>query len=664
MRASQRTPYGSGRQNPLRSVLMKHGFVKVAAATPRVTVADCKANLRELRKIFDSAREKGVKILVYPELSLTGYTCSDLFYSDVLLSSALEALLKFAKSTSGSDMISIVGLPLVVNDKIYNCAVFCQNGQILGVVPKSYIPNYAEFYELRHFAPAPEYTEDITIGDSRVPFGTKLIFACRSLPELKLAAEICEDLWVSIPPSCGHTAAGATVIVNLSASDETVAKDDYRRLLVKAQSAKCSCAYIYADCGDGESTTDVVFGGNSIIAENGTVLDERAPFDYSRGELICTEIDVKRLSFERRRMNTHTANNEGYRKIEFSMELSESELTRTVEARPFIPANEAERERRCAHILSIQAHGLKQRIQKAYAKKCVIGISGGLDSCLAILVAAEALDLLGRPRTDILGVTMPCFGTTGRTRSNAEILCSELGAEMRAIDIGKSVKQHFADIGHDENLTNVVYENSQARERTQVIMDIANAEDGIVIGTGDLSELALGWATYNGDHMSMYGVNASVPKTLVRHIVAWYSDKAEREGRESLAAVLRDILDTPVSPELLPADENGEIAQKTEDIVGPYELHDFYLYNMIRYGFAPDKLYRLARVAFAGAYSDAELLKWLKNFVRRFFSQQFKRSCVPDGPKVGSVALSPRGDWRMPSDASREEWLRIADSLE
>ncbi len=645
-------------------IFMKHGFVKVAAATPRVTVADTKANLREIRRIFDEAREKGIKILVYPELSITGYTCSDLFFSDVLLSSARESLLKFVGSTKGSDMISIVGLPLVVNDKIYNCAVFCQNGQILGVVPKSYIPNYAEFYELRHFAPAPEYTENITLGDSLVPFGTKLIFACREIAELKLAAEICEDLWVSVPPSCGHTAAGATVIANLSASDETVAKDDYRRLIVKAQSAKCCCAYIYADCGDGESTTDVVFGGNSIIAENGKVLDERAPFDYSRGALIYTEIDVKALSYERRRMNTYTVNNEGYRRIEFSLELSDTELTRTVEASPFIPRDDRERERRCAHILSIQAHGLCQRIQRAYANKCVIGISGGLDSCLAILVSAEALDLLGRPRTDILGVTMPCFGTTGRTRSNAEILCAELGTELRAIDIGESVKQHFADIGHDESVRNVVYENAQARERTQVLMDIANAENGLVIGTGDMSELALGWATYNGDHMSMYGVNASVPKTLVRHIVAWYADKAEGEGREALAAVLRDILDTPVSPELLPADENGEIAQKTEDIVGPYELHDFYLYNMVRRGFAPDKIYRLAKIAFAGKYSDAELLKWLKNFVRRFFSQQFKRSCVPDGPKVGSVALSPRGDLRMPSDASREEWLRIADSLE
>ncbi|MBO5416396.1 MAG: NAD(+) synthase [Clostridia bacterium] len=643
---------------------MIHGFVKVAAATPRVSVADCKANLREMRRIFDDACERGVKILVYPELCITGYTCADLFYSDVLLTSARDALIKFAKSTSDSDMISIVGLPLVVNDKIYNSAAICQKGQILGVIPKSYIPNYAEFGELRHFSAAPSATEDINIGETSVPFGTKLIFACRELPELKLAVEICEDLWVSIPPSCYHTAAGATVIANLSASDETVAKDDYRRLLVKAQSAKCSCAYIYADCGEGESTTDLVFGGNSIIAENGTVLDEREPFDYARGELICTEIDVCRLSLERRRVNTYTVDNSGYRKIEFSMDIVDTELTRAVDPHPFIPADDAERERRCGHILAIQAHGLSQRIQRAYADKCVIGISGGLDSCLAILVAAEALDLIGRPRTDILGVTMPCFGTTGRTRSNAEILCAALGAEMICVDIGASVRQHFTDIGHDESMTDVVYENAQARERTQVLMDVANARNGIVVGTGDLSELALGWATYNGDHMSMYGVNASVPKTLVRYLVAWYAERAEREGRGELCAVLRDILDTPVSPELLPADENGEIAQRTEDIVGPYEIHDFYLYNMIRFGFAPDKLYRLAKIAFAGDYSDEVLLKWLKNFVRRFFAQQFKRSCLPDGPKVGSVSFSPRGDWRMPSDASREEWMRIVDSLE
>ncbi len=638
---------------------MKHGFVKVGAATPHVTVADCKANVTEMKRIFDLAQRAGVKVLVYPELSITGYTCGDLFCSDVLLGSARRALLSFAKHTKASDMISIVGLPLVVNDKIYNCAAICQKGQILGVIPKTYIPNYGEFYELRCFAPAPENNEDIRIGDELVPFGTKLIFACLELPELKVAAEICEDLWAAAPPSNAHCSAGATVVANLSASNELVGKDKYRKLLVETQSAKCSCAYIFANCGDGESTTDMVFGGNSMIAENGAILSEREPFDYSAGEFIATEIDVQRLAFERRRINTHVLDNSAYRRVEFSMELTETELTREIDAHPFIPENSEERDTRCSRILSIQAHGLKQRIERAYANKCVIGISGGLDSCLAILVAAEALDLLGRPRTDIVGVTMPCFGTTGRTRTNAEILCEELGAELRCVDIGESVKRHFADIGHDESVKNVVYENAQARERTQVIMDIANAVGGLVVGTGDLSELALGWATYNGDHMSMYGANASVPKTLVRHIVAWYAEKSKSEGKSRLADTLRDILDTPVSPELLPADEDGNIAQKTEDIVGPYELHDFYLYNMIRFGMSPDKMYRLAKVAFAGVYSDEVLRKWLENFVRRFFSQQFKRSCMPDGPKVGSVSLSPRGDWRMPSDASREEWLRL-----
>ena len=641
---------------------MKHGFIKVAAATPRVSVADCKANLSEMKRLFGKAQDNGVKVLVYPELCITGYTCGDLFNSDVLLSSATEILLKFAKSTSVSDMISIVGLPLSVNDKIYNCAAICQKGQILGIVPKKNIPNYGEFYELRTFSPAPEQTENIRIGDSLVPFGTKLIFACTDLPQLRIAAEICEDLWTADALSNSHAAAGATVIANLSASNESVGKDDYRRLLVRSQSAKTSSAYIFSSCGEGESTTDLVFGGHAMIAENGNILAERVPFDNA-AELLVTEVDVSRLAFERRRINNCIPAPTGYTGIEFSLEVSKTELTRFVDPHPFVPSDPEKKDSVSKYILSIQSNGLKQRIEKAYAKKCVIGISGGLDSCLAILVCAEALDLLGRPRTDILGVTMPCFGTTGRTRSNAEILCEELGAEMRCVDIGESVKRHFADIGHDENNRNVVYENAQARERTQVIMDIANAENGIVVGTGDLSELALGWATYNGDHMSMYGVNSSVPKTLVRALVAWYADKAKAQGKETLYDVLKDILDTPVSPELLPADEGGKIAQRTEDIVGPYEIHDFYLYNMIRFGFAPDKLYRLARAAFKGVYSNEVLLHWLENFVRRFFAQQFKRSCMPDGPKVGSVALSPRGDWRMPSDASREEWMRVIDKL-
>lgn len=641
---------------------MKHGFIKVAAATPKVTVADCMANLSEMKKIFESARESGVKILVYPELSLTGYTCADLFLSDTLLCAANDALSKFVRATKSSDMISIVGLPLLVNNKIYNSAVFCQNGQILGAVPKAYLPNYNEFSETRYFAPAPDKVQNITLCGQSVPFGTKLIFACREIPALKIAAEICEDLWVSVPPSCAHASAGATVVANLAASSEGVGKVAYRRQLVSSQSAKSSCAYIFANCGAGESTTDSVFGGHSLIAECGTILSERAPFD-TEGSFISTEVDVARISYERRAVNTNTVFEDGYTYVDFSIDVCDTELTREVDAHPFVPADKAERDARCEYILSIQAHGLKQRIEKAYAKKCVIGISGGLDSCLAILVCAEALDLLGRGREGIVGVTMPSFGTTGRTRTNAEIICRELGAELRCVDIGESVRAHFKDIGHDEAVRNVVYENAQARERTQVIMDIANACDGIVVGTGDLSELALGWATYNGDHMSMYGVNAGLPKTLIRHIVAWYAERAEVQGKCALAEVLRDILDTPVSPELLPADENGDIAQKTEDIVGPYEIHDFYLYNMVRFGFTPDKLYRLAKQAFAGVYSDEVLLHWLKNFIRRFFAQQFKRSCLPDGPKVGSVSFSPRGDWKMPSDASRNEWMRIADAL-
>ncbi|MBQ9783145.1 MAG: NAD(+) synthase, partial [Clostridia bacterium] len=546
--------------------------------------------------------------------------------------------------------------------KIYNSAAICQKGRILGVVPKSNIPNHNEFYEARHFSSHRGETVEIPLCGQTVPFGAKQLFACDNLPLFLFGVEICDDLWVPTPPSCGLTEAGALIIANLSASGETVGKADYRRLLVTSQSARTVCGYLYADCGDGESTTDLVFSGSAMIAEAGSVLAERAPF--AGGGLLISELDLERLAGERRRLTTYTqAPTHDYRINHFTTETEETVLTRTVDPHPFIPTEEDQRVRRCETILTIQAKGLAQRIVRAYAKTCVIGISGGLDSCLAILVAARAMDLLGRPHTDVIGVTMPCFGTTKRTRSNAELLCAELGTELRCVNIGAAVRQHFADIGHDESNHNVVYENAQARERTQVIMDIANMENGLVVGTGDLSELALGWATYNGDHMSMYGVNGDVPKTLIRHIVATCADRAEAEGKPGLVAVLRDILDTPVSPELLPADEAGNIAQKTEDLVGPYELHDFYLYNMLRWGYAPDKLYRLAKLAFAGRYEDEILLKWLKNFVRRFFAQQFKRSCLPDGPKVGSVGFSPRGDWRMPSDACAREWMKIAEEL-
>ncbi len=643
---------------------MKHGFIRVAAATPLVTVADCGANLAELRRIRKNAEQDGIHLLVFPELSLTGYTCSDLFLSGTLLHAASDALLTYAAETTDSDMISIIGFPFVVNDKLYNCAAICQKGQILGVIPKSNIPNYNEFYEARHFTPYTGDTTQVPLGDRMVPFGPRQLFACREMPTFRFGVEICEDIWVPAPPSTALAGAGALVVANLSASNETIGKDNYRRLLVNSQSARAVCGYIYADCGDGESTTDLVFSGHSIISENGSLLAERKPFEECEKGYIATELDLERLAAERRRTNTYpTQPKTDYAVQAFSMPVTETVLTRTFDPHPFVPDDHSERSRRCETILAIQARGLAQRIRRAYAKKCVIGISGGLDSCLAMLVAARALDLLGRPRTDLIGVTMPCFGTTKRTRSNAEILCHELGAELRCVDITEAVRRHFADIRHDESVHDVVYENCQARERTQVIMDIANAEGGMVVGTGDLSELALGWATYNGDHMSMYGVNASVPKTLVRHIVAYFADRSEAEGKNTLATVLRDILDTPVSPELLPADEKGNITQKTEDLVGPYELHDFYLYYMIRCGFAPDKLYRIAKRSFAGVYSDEILLKWLKNFIRRFFAQQFKRSCLPDGPKVGSVALSPRGDWRMPSDASAAEWMKIADSL-
>ncbi len=641
---------------------MNQGFLKVAAASPRLLVADCSRNEEQLVCAAQEAAGRGVKVLVFPELSLTGYTCSDLFYSETLLAAAKNALLAYLEETSDLDLLSVVGLPLAVRDKLYNCAAVCKGGQVLGFVPKTNIPNYGEFYEVRQFTPAPEKSEYIVFEGMSIPFGTSLLFTCDSMPTFRFGVEICEDLWVTVPPSCRLAEAGATVIANLSASNETIGKDAYRRLLVTSQSARTVSGYIYADCGDGESTNDIVFSGHSLIAENGTVLAERKPFDSTVGDMIVSEIDVERLSFDRRRMNTYRAEKpESIWEITFDTAVEQTTLTRFVDPHPFVPADTEERSRRSETILSIQAGGLKQRIIRSFAKKCVIGISGGLDSTLALLVAVRAMDALGRPSTDVIGVTMPCFGTTERTKSNAEALCRELGVELREVNIREAVLRHFSDIGHDPENHNVVYENCQARERTQVLMDIANAEGGIVVGTGDLSEMALGWSTYNGDHMSMYAVNCSVPKTLVRHIVGYCADRAESAGETRLCAVLRDVLDTPVSPELLPADGNGQIAQKTEDLVGPYELHDFYLYYMIRFGFAPEKLFRLARYALGDRYDDETLLHWLEVFVRRFFAQQFKRTCVPDGPKVGSIALSPRGDWRMPSDASVGEWMtRIA----
>ena len=638
---------------------MKYGFIKVAAASPALRVADCRYNAEQSIAAMQRAAAAGVRLLVLPELGLTGYTCGDLLLQPVLQQGALHALQTLLAVSAGLPMTTVAGLPLEVEGKLYNCAAVLHGGKILGVVPKTNLPNYGEFYEARWFTPAPAEAKAISLLGQQVPFGTDLLFCCRELPEYKLAVEICEDLWVALPPSTRHAMAGATVIANCSASDETIGKAEYRRELITGQSARLMAGYLYADAGRGESTTDMVFAGHDLIAENGRLLAETALFT---NEMIVTEIDVHRLTAERRRTNTwRAADSAGYTIIPFSLPAEVTTLTRLIDPHPFVPADSAERKQRCEAILTMQAEGLRRRLEHIGCPCAVLGISGGLDSTLALLVAVRALDLLGRPRTDMIAVTMPGFGTTHRTRSNAELLCEKLGVTLRAVSIAAAVRQHFKDIGHDESVTDTTYENAQARERTQVLMDIANQENGIVVGTGDLSELALGWATSNGDHMSMYGVNGSIPKTLVRYLVR---HAAETCGDEALAAVLYDILDTPVSPELLPADEGGRIAQKTEDLVGPYELHDFFLYHFIRYGCPPQKLLYLAENAFAGRYDRAVILKWLRTFCRRFFQQQFKRSCLPDGPKVGSVTLSPRGDWRMPSDASAALWLREIDELE
>ena len=635
---------------------MKHGFIKVAAATPKITVASCKDNVSEILRLVGEAQEMGVKAVVFPELCITGSSCGDLFFTKTLMSAANSALCTLLEGTKSIDTIIIIGFPLVVNDKLYNCAAFCQKGQLLGVVPKCVLSGN----DTRYFSTYTGDTKQICVCGCSVPFGVRLTLRCKNIPELVIGAEIGDEAFAVVPPSVGAVASGATVIVNPFSGVETVGAEEYRRAMISAQSARLMCGYIHAESGEGESTTDGVYGGHRIIVELGKILAETKPL--TSDGLTVSELDLEVITGERRRMGMNVPPTE-YTTVFFELDECEATLTRRISPAPFIPQCGKERTARCEKILTLQAKGLAQRIVKAYAKKCVIGISGGLDSCLAILVAARALDILGRPRTDILGVTMPCFGTTKRTKSNAELLCSALGAELRCVNIGESVRQHFADIGHDESNHNVVYENAQARERTQVIMDIANMENGIVVGTGDLSELALGWATYNGDHMSMYGVNGGIPKTLIRYVVAHCADTADKNGQADLAEVLRDILDTPVSPELLPADKDGNIAQKTEDLVGPYEIHDFYIYNMLRYGFAPDKLYRIAKVALGDKYSDEELLKWLKNLVRRFFAQQFKRSCLPDGPKIGTVGLSPRGDLLMPSDASCAAWLDVIDTL-
>lgn len=630
---------------------MKHGFVKVAAATPDIRVADVRYNQEKICEVIQAASDCHAKILVFPELCVTGYTCGDLFHQQVLLEDSKESLLKIVEFTKNKDMLVFIGMPLSVDGKLYNVAAALNKGELLGFTTKTFLPNYGEFYEMRQFTPGPKRARYILFEGKYVPFGPQLLFRCAQMESLIVSAEICEDLWSSVPPSIGAALEGAMVIVNLSASDETVGKDVYRRELVQGQSARLIAGYIYANAGEGESTTDLVFGGHNMIAENGMVLKEAKRF---QNDVIYSEIDIQRLLGERRRNTTFQPPEErSLECIRFSLSLEKTELTRTFPAQPFVPQDDKMRGERCEEILTIQAMGLKKRLAHTQAKTAVVGISGGLDSTLALLVTARAFDMLGRSRKEILAVTMPCFGTTDRTYHNACQMALKLGVILREVPIGDAVQIHFKDIGHDQEDHSVTYENSQARERTQVLMDIANKDGGMVVGTGDLSELALGWATYNGDHMSMYGVNASVPKTLVRHLVKHAADTTDDA---ELKEVLYDVLDTPVSPELLPPEE-GTIAQKTEDLVGPYELHDFFLYYLLRFGYEPEKVYRLARQTFDGKYDSGVIEKWLAVFCRRFFSQQFKRSCMPDGPKVGTVALSPRGDWRMPSDACAAGWL-------
>lgn len=646
---------------------MNHGFIKVAAATPKIKVGDCGHNAEEICRLMDEVYKNGAQFVVFPELCITGYTAGDLFWQSTLLDRAMEVLTKrIVPHTIEKEVIAIVGLPMLYEGKLYNVAAVIYNGEIMGFVPKSYIPNYSEFYEARHFLSGrgidgfkevmciDEYGE---MENQEVSFGTNLLFRCENINHFTFAIEICEDLWTPNPPSTGHALAGALVIANLSASDETTGKDIYRRSLVAGQSARTLSAYIYADAGEGESSTDLVFAAHNIIAENGNILAEARRF---QNETVYAEIDLDRLAAERQRMTTFQPDPEAadnYEEIEIELEPRPFLIQRQINKAPFVPSNEKERDKRCEEILSIQTMGLKKRLEHTGCKNAVVGISGGLDSTLALLVTVRAFDSLGLSRKGILAVTMPGFGTTDRTYTNAVELIRELGCDFREVSISEAVMLHLKQIGHDINKQDITYENAQARQRTYLLMDFANEMNGMVIGTGDMSELALGWATYNGDHMSMYGVNAGVPKTLVRHLVKYFADTCVHE---KLSDILKDILDTPVSPELLPPDD-GKISQKTEDLVGPYELHDFFLYYVLRFGYSPNKIRFLAEQAFDGQYDSKTILKWLKVFYRRFFAQQFKRSCMPDGPKVGSVAVSPRGDLRMPSDACVREWLDMLE---
>ena len=630
---------------------MKDGFLRVASATPHIKVADCTGNAQKIIAMSKEASANGASLVVFPELCITGYTCGDLFLQRALLNSAEENLKVIINETKDLDCVILVGLPVRANSGLYNCAAVIYHGDLLGLVPKKYIPNYSEFYELRHFTPAKDERIDTAMFINEdiqwTEIAKNVIFECIEMPEFKLGVEICEDLWTAEPPSGKLALNGATIIANLSASDEVIGKADYRRMLVKSQSARLLSAYVYTSAGLGESTQDLVFSGHNLICENGSILAESKRFETG---IIYADVDLQKMENERAKANTFVGEY-NFERVCFHLPVKDLTLHRHFSKTPFVPTNKTNLDERCEEILTIQATGLATRIQHTNAKSIVIGLSGGLDSTLALIVAVHAMDMLKRDRKDIIAVTMPCFGTTKRTKSNAEILAESYGVSFKDINISKAVTQHFEDIGQSLDVLDVTFENGQARERTQVLMDIANKTGGFVVGTGDLSELALGWATYNGDHMSMYAVNASIPKTLVRHLTAFEAEHSEG----NLKKALLDILDTPVSPELLPP-KDGEISQKTEDLVGPYELHDFFLYYLVRQGFTPKKIFRLAKIAFEGAYDDETIKKWLKTFLRRFFSQQFKRSCLPDGPKVGTVTLSPRGDWRMPSDAVNTEF--------
>ena len=637
---------------------MKHGFLKVACATPQIKVADCTYNVNEMINIAKDANDVRVKVLVFPELCITSYSCADMFFSNVLLDSSYKALVYYIEQTKDFDMLSIVGLPMFYENKIYNCAAVVKSGELLGVVAKSNLPTYGEFYEGRYFVPCPEENIDYSFNGKKIPFGRNILFSCSSMPLLKVGIEICEDIWVNTPPSNMLSLAGATLLANLSASNEVVAKDEYRRILVSSQSAKTVSAYIYANCGEGESTTDMVCSGHSIIAENGSIISERVPFDYSIGTFITADVDLEKLSLERRRRNTVTTNiDKNIVNVPFDFKIEETDISRYIDPHPFVSSDADELARNINTVRSIQAYGLKQRMSACGAQKCVIGVSGGLDSTLALLSTVHAFKVMGRGVKNIIAVTMPCFATSERTKRNAISLANTLGVTLQEIDIRDALTLHLNSIGHELDIHDVVYENAQARERAQILMDIANAENGLVIGTGDLSELALGFTTYGGDLTSMYSLNAGIPKTLIPHILKFYAKE-----NSAISEIVEDIIDTPISPELIPA-INGEITQITENIVGPYELHDFFLYNMLTHHYSPEKLFRVAQIAFGDKYDDEVLISCLKTFVKRFFSQQFKRSSMPDGPKIFGVGLSPRGDFKMPSDASSEEWLRSIDNI-